>query len=216
MKKLFALVVSSSAVLACLLVTGVPVRADVVFSTFGPNNSFDPTRAYAIVNQPFPPTLVIDQAMAFTALGSSYSLDRLEVAVAATNSIDRLPALDLSLANDAGGIPGQIIENLHIRDVTLPGIYSGNSVDNPTLKEGTRYWLVAQADATTAAQWFFNSVGQIGAVATRVSSIDGWSPAEAPQGAFRIYGTALPVPEPATLLLLAIGTLGLIGWAWWR
>jgi probable HAF family extracellular repeat protein len=27
---------------------------------------------------------------------------------------------------------------------------------------------------------------------------------------------ATPVPEPSTLLLLTIGTLGVIGWAWWR
>jgi probable HAF family extracellular repeat protein len=27
---------------------------------------------------------------------------------------------------------------------------------------------------------------------------------------------ATPVPEPSTLLLLAISTLGLVGWAWWR
>jgi PEP-CTERM motif len=27
---------------------------------------------------------------------------------------------------------------------------------------------------------------------------------------------ATPVPEPSTLLLLAIGTLGVIGWAWRR
>jgi probable HAF family extracellular repeat protein len=27
---------------------------------------------------------------------------------------------------------------------------------------------------------------------------------------------ATPVPEPSTLLLLAIGTLGVIGWAWWK
>ena len=27
---------------------------------------------------------------------------------------------------------------------------------------------------------------------------------------------ATPVPEPATVMLLAIGTLGIISWAWWR
>jgi hypothetical protein len=27
---------------------------------------------------------------------------------------------------------------------------------------------------------------------------------------------ATPVPEPSTVLLFAIGTLGLIGWAWRR
>jgi probable HAF family extracellular repeat protein len=27
---------------------------------------------------------------------------------------------------------------------------------------------------------------------------------------------ATPVPAPSNLLLLALGTLGVIGWAWWR
>jgi hypothetical protein len=34
--------------------------------------------------------------------------------------------------------------------------------------------------------------------------LEGWSPADAPQGAFRIDGTALPVPEPSTLLLVPL------------
>jgi hypothetical protein len=34
------------------------------------------------------------------------------------------------------------------------------------------------------------------------------------QGGF--LATPAPVPEPSTLLLLGLGTLSLLRWAWWR
>src|SRR5260370_27586720 len=105
-----------------VLLVGVmgQAQADVIFSTFGPDNSFDSNRTYQVINQPFPPTLVIDQAMAFTPMGSDFSFDRIELAVVATNSLGRLPALDVSLAIDAGGGPSPIIETLHISDYPVP------------------------------------------------------------------------------------------------
>lgn len=209
--KRVAQLLPSVAVLALLLSRGGAASADIIFSTFGSGDSFDPSRAYQVTNQPFPPVLIIDQAMAFMPLGSDFFIDRIELAVAATNSINRLPALDLSLAGDTDGVPGPMIETLHLSDVTLPGVYSVDSVDRPNLREGTRYWLIAQADMTTDAQWFFNSISEIGTVATRVAPTGAWAPTEAPQGAFRIEGTAAPVPEPSVLLLLGIAALGLTG-----
>jgi hypothetical protein len=42
----------------------------------------------------------------------------------------------------------------------------------------------------------------------------GWQLDEPYRLAFSVSGT--PVPEPSTLLLLALGTLGLVGWGRWR
>src|SRR5262249_59984283 len=101
--------------LALLLCRGGPAGADVIYSTFGPDNAFDPNRAYQVLNQPFPPTMVLDRAMAFTPLGSDFSFDRIDMAVAATNTLGRLPALHVFFAGDARGVPGPLLRVLPVR-----------------------------------------------------------------------------------------------------
>ena len=85
-----------------------------------------------------------------------------------------------------------------------------NSVLHPILQAGTQYWLIADpGNAATVDAWNFNSIGDTGPHAVSAGGgpfTDGTNT----RGAFEILGT--PVPEPSTLALFGLGSLGLVGW----
>ena len=81
-------------------------------------------------------------------------------------------------------------------DFTDPrGVVHGFLLDNGN------YTTIDVPGSSLTAAMGINDAGQI--VGTYVL----------PDGTYHGF-LATPVPEPSTLLLLAIGTLGVIGWAW--
>ena len=188
-------------------------RADVVFSNFGPGNSYQ-TRSGHVVGGDFR----IAVAYPFTPTGNSFTLDRIEVAIALAEGPNEL---DLLLAADfAGrpGVPGVVIEAFHFSNAMGPfgqnnPPLAADSVLRPLLVEGTRYWIVASVGPPTFAAWNFNSTGDVGPYA-RFQAGE-WLPVNGTRGAYRVSGTVV-IPEPATLPLLGVGCLGLLVYSWRR
>lgn len=113
--------------------------------------------------------------------------------------------------DDGSGAPGTILESF--TNVTSPtGILQLNSVLDPQLTAGTQYWLCMEpATSTTSEGWFYNNQGVANGFAYEHSEW-GWTPFGPPpavpnSGVFQI--AAVPVPEPSTAAMLALGTLGL-------
>jgi hypothetical protein len=197
-----------AALCGILLLAGrVAVASTVLFSTFGPGDSYDTSTGWTIGFDPHD----YEQGGQFTiGTATPQYLDRIELAtwlVTGTNT------LDVWLMNDAAGEPGTTIEAFSFVDaMTSPGgILAADSALHPILSPGTPYWLVASAPSSdTWAAWNLSSPQVAGLSAQRENSgpWDIWS--TAPLGAFRISGSPV-IPAPSAILLSSLG-LGVIGW----
>jgi hypothetical protein len=136
--------------------------------------------------------------------------------------------VDLRLqANDSNGgplggqnVPGAILETIHVDNAmpafntTASTLVTFVSTLHPILLPGQTYWLLPHMSGATDAVWNSNLQGQTG-TAGSVNLIDPPAPsawfadASGVKGAFQVNGTA--VPEPASLGLLALGSLSLLG-----
>ena len=201
------------AVAVLLLGTRAALASAIVFSNFGPGQSYDAGLSWSLEASGAPGFETdLDVAMGFVA-GANYTLD--SIALAAGFDDGRPNELDVSLRAESGGLPGAVLESWTFTTLGPEG--SANppltalSVLHPALQAGTEYWLVADLPepSTEIAGWNTNSIGDLGPVSFN-TDLAGWEPAATlTRGAFEIDGTPT-VPEPMSLVLVGSGLVAVV------
>jgi hypothetical protein len=206
---------SLAAVVLALTIGAERGRAAIVYSTLGPNNSYD-TSGGSVIGGP-------NSFEGFFASGFSFSpsatvnLSQIDIAIGLITGANSFN-LALRAADGASGGPGTVLESF-----TVPGrmgLFGNNnpligldSTTHPMLQTGTTYWLVATADGDTVAAWNVTNQGTHGTY----YSIQGGREVLIPDqlvGAYQVSGDV--VPEPAGGALLAVGAVGLLAYGWRR
>jgi hypothetical protein len=201
------------ALTACLALAPSTSRADVIFSTFGPGDTFQCCIGYTVSGLKSPVGEELLTANEFTSTGN-FALTQIDLGfgwVTGTNSFT------VTLNADANGQPGAVLETWELDNAQQFGSQTGPetlmSVGNVHLTSAN-YWIVIgplnPPDDMWGA-WNLDSTGQIGTVA-QMTDNGGWNVFPGTTlSAFDVLGKpAGVVPEPATLLLLGSGLVGLL------
>lgn len=203
----------ASMLLSGMLLCAGSMRADTVFSSFGPGQSFPTNHFWDVGNT----GSGSGQVVAFPFIPSE-TVELTSADLALSQQISPFTPLNVFIETNTSGMPGSILDTL-----TQQGTFNANAAvvsftcsTCSVLTAGTTYWIVGQqSDAsaqtvwlwspTDTASWFFNSTD---------SATGPWSPATVANNisAFDVNGTTptSPTPEPGSLALLATGVLGLM------
>lgn len=177
--------------------------ATLLYSNFGPASSYNTSQGNSVGN-------------AFDFTGNNYAQG--DTFVLAGNAIFTSMRLALSCAfacpdpvtvsldRDAGNQPGTVIESFNIAGASLGPLGSNNapivlnSLLDPTLTIGTRYWITVEADLNDSVAWNLNSTADRSAEALSANGGSTWfAPSGNTPGAFDISGIT---PEPGSIGLV--------------
>ena len=96
-----------------LLVLSGTAKADIIFNTFGPGDTYDTSTGWTVG---FPGTYQ-DIGQAFTPAGNTYTLDRLVLALGWVTGTN---AVDVSLMTAVGDLPGSVLETQYFVVSSVP------------------------------------------------------------------------------------------------
>jgi hypothetical protein len=185
------------------VVSGAPANAEaILFSTFGPGNSFDEevasffgfddgsersfhfSRAMPLVPSSTATLRTIDLALQFPFVFSAGTLV-------------------VNLFADDGGLPGQVLETFTRTQPHGPGVLSLRSAAQPVLESGRTYFVEATTNGVADGLWFHSTETLFPSVDVFRIDHGPWQTGRrAFTAAFRIIGDPAPIPEPTTVLLL--------------
>jgi hypothetical protein len=205
-------------VLMVVVFSVTSAHSDLIYSTFGPGQSF--TSTGLIVGT------YVHQVTMYTVLQGvpfipsfDATLDSIDFAAYYLGGSN---TLDVSLMSDSAGLPGSPLETFTFTNTIGNSgfIYTANSVLDVPLTAGTQYWIVLSAQGNGYFAWNENTnlAHDVGLKYLQGGSDTNWhvnSSIYTP--AFDVNGTpptqtTQPVPEPATMLLLGSGLIGLAGY----
>jgi hypothetical protein len=178
-------------------------KADVIFSDFGPGNTYDCCNAVGIGFG-----VIAIWAVPFS-VSSANDLNQIDMALSWDSGSN---SAIVTLNTDTGGLPGVVIESWTVSNLPAFGttnnvIQTLNPVSTVTLSSGLYWIVVAQGASDTAVSWNINSLSILG---PSFNSTFGGSflPVGGVLPAFDVLGT--PVPEPSSFWLLGAMFIGLL------
>ena len=184
-------------------------QADVIYSNFGPGDSYDSGTSWLVDSSQ-------QVAMPFTVGGGDHRFSSVEVAFN-TGDVSNTQ-IHLLLMSDIGGLPGAILETLLVNVDAGSFITMGTSALQPTLLDGTKYWIATDSSITPgfSSGWAWTSPVVSGGFAFSVNAPPPWNTTNKTLGAFRVNGipfAANEVPEPASIMLWSlVSAAGLAAW----
>jgi hypothetical protein len=197
-------------ILCCCM--AAPAWAGTFFSDLGTgSNVYNCCLAFSVFGSPNQGQS-LEPASLFTS-GMTGNVNEIQFALGYANGLsDSVTAM---LMTDSGGVPGAVLGSWQVSSTELFG-FCCNLVDitgitGIHLIAGQQYFLVLNPAVQTDDAWNLNSTGATGVT---LDSSDGgktWFPGFTNTlGALAVYGTSTPVPEPASLLLVA--SAGVLAW----